>query len=271
MIEIIHGTGYENYLKIKNSGYLRISGTIDKPDQFPGVYTTLRTEINKNNERLYPASVRLYLNPILLKQKNWHFNLYDQNGVINENTYFPWNINDILPYLDKTIDFSKKEKGDYNGNELIFHDNIPFNYIIKIEIYENDINEQGIYQKNKIKETINLNNLNILPNLSLLPFYIYYLGDNRFGSNNIFFPFKNKKKSSFNFFKIVASITDEDVSQCKTVNEIENKMFSKFKIQYYYKNRDKQMLNKFINFTSIYSCNIICYLNEQNKQKCIIM
>jgi len=271
-MEIIHGTSYENYLKIKSSGYLKISGTIDKPDQFPGVYTTLRTNINKKLERLYPASVRMYLNPILLKQQNWHFNLYDQNGVINENTYFPWNINIILPYLKKTIDFSVKIKGDYTGNELIFHDNIPFNYVVKIEIYENFIDEPGVYKESKLKETIHLDeNLNRTPNMTLLPFYAYYLGDNRFGSNNIFFPYETRKVTSLNYFKIVASITSVDVSECKTVEEIEKKMFSVHPIQYYYNDRKKQNLTKFKKFTFMYSCEVVCYVNKKNKNKCIIV
>ena len=223
MIEIIHGTSYENYLKIKESGVLKISGTVDKPDQFPGLYTTLRTDTNRKLERLYPAEVRLYLNPILLKQQNWHFNLYDQNGVISENTYFPWNLDIILPYLKETIDFSVKNKGEYTGNELIFHDNIPFDYVIKIEIQQGYLDKDGLYQK-KEKQIINLNeNLNKLPDMTLLPFYAYYLGDNRFGTNNIYFPHETRKITSLNYFKIVASITSEDVSECKIVEEIEKK------------------------------------------------
>ena len=105
---------YENWDSLKPSEY--------DEHQFPGVYFSLITKYNLRKELLYSSKYILIFSRKLLEQQNYHINIYDYNGHINEkNTYYPWN-------LTKAI---KKIKSLKHGfmNEIIFHDSIPMKYL----------------------------------------------------------------------------------------------------------------------------------------------
>jgi hypothetical protein len=118
----------------------------------------------------------------LLKQQNYHINIQDYNGHINEeNTYYPWN-------LDKAIDAIKSDK--YKRiNEVVFHDSIPMKYLCAAIIsYKNS------YTILSNNETLTSNYL--LPNFPIfndedpdmtkMPFYCYPYEMNYSGTD----PFK---------------------------------------------------------------------------------
>jgi len=57
--------------------------------QFPGVYFSLITKDNINSEKLFENDTILIFSKKLLEQENYHINITDYNGFINEkNTYF---------------------------------------------------------------------------------------------------------------------------------------------------------------------------------------
>ena len=98
--------------------------------QFPGVYFSLITKQNRYREILYYSDNVLIFSKKLLEQKNWHININDYNGFINEeNTFFSWE-------LDKAVQKISENASDtehsYVGNEVVFHDPVPFKYFMFI-------------------------------------------------------------------------------------------------------------------------------------------
>jgi hypothetical protein len=103
--------------------YLRSAGcnAADNKDQYPGVYFTLVTKQNIDKEDFFPGKYIFIFSRRLLEQANYHINIKDANGMINEHyTYYPWNIRKAMTKLWK-----------YNMNEVVFHDNVSMDYCCK--------------------------------------------------------------------------------------------------------------------------------------------
>jgi len=87
----------------------------ENKDQFPGVYFSLVSKYNIDTESYFPAKYLYIFSKDLLKQKNYHMNIHDSNGSINESrTYFAWQLEQ---FVDKIIEDPYK----YNMNEVVFH------------------------------------------------------------------------------------------------------------------------------------------------------
>ena len=138
--------------------------------QYPGVYFSLITKFNLNKEELYPAKYTLIFSKKLLQQNNYHINIYDYNGHINEeNTYYPWN-------LDKVIEKINLNKKAFM-NEVVFHDPIPMKYLCASLITYN-ISSTAIPTINSfIKSTLLLPPYELFndeePDMTKIPFYCY--------------------------------------------------------------------------------------------------
>jgi hypothetical protein len=106
------------------------------PDhQFPGVYASIVTEntLQSAAETLYPGEWMLFLDARLLKdRKDYHFNVSDQNGYIGIDTLYPWDLYSFVEsgQLVKAID---KCGDDFFGNEVVFHNPIPWSSVCKIK------------------------------------------------------------------------------------------------------------------------------------------
>jgi len=98
--------------------------------EFPGVCTTLITKntLDCAYQQLYPGDVVLFLSRRLLEQRNYHLNIDDNWGCISEwNTVYPWQLTRFLKRngLAKAM----REFEDHMGNEVVFHDLIPWSMV----------------------------------------------------------------------------------------------------------------------------------------------
>ena len=126
ILYLVHNTyGYNNEWKELETAPFKAS-----EHHFPGVYFTLITKNNLKTEDLYGYQGDILIfSKKLLEQENYHINIRDYNGFINEeNTYFPWNLNKAVKKIRKIA----KHKEFYTGNEVIFHDNIPMKYLCMV-------------------------------------------------------------------------------------------------------------------------------------------
>ena len=97
-------------------------------DQFPGVFLSIITKDNINDEFIFPGKYIIILSKKLLLQKNYHMNLRDYNGIISENnTYFPWQLDDFISKSKNLLTGKRKPQ-----NEVVFHDNIDMKYCCAI-------------------------------------------------------------------------------------------------------------------------------------------
>ena len=72
---------------------LKPSSVDDINDQFPGVYFSIITKNNLEDQVLLSNKNLLIFSKRLLEQENYHINIRDYNGWINEkNTYFSWEL-----------------------------------------------------------------------------------------------------------------------------------------------------------------------------------
>lgn len=104
--------------------------------EFPGVCATLVTEqtVQSAKETLYTGSVLLFLDARLLKDRtDYHFNVSDQNGFIGIDTLYPWDLHTFIESgrLPKAIE---KCGDDFFGNEVVFHNPIPWSSVHHYEI-----------------------------------------------------------------------------------------------------------------------------------------
>jgi hypothetical protein len=185
--------------------------------QYPGVYFSLITKYNLLTEQLYYSKYMLIFSKKLLEQQNYHINLQDYNGHINEeNTYYPWN-------LDKLIEKIKNKKSNFM-NEVIFHDPIPMKYlcsvIITYDISSSVINNDS---SNKyFKENYLLPDFSIYtdesPDMTKIPFLCYpyemnYNGVNPLRLSSLEFYIKMGKMCGVNTnqskIKIIEDIRDK--------------------------------------------------------------
>lgn len=192
------------------------SKNLDSRDQFPGSYFSLVTTYNTNEEigGNYDPNYVLIFSGELLKQKNYHFNIRDYNGFITEKlTFFPWNIDEGKKLL---------KKKDYGlRNEIVFHDDVSFNYLL--EIVEFKLFSFKTYEKIVPRPVPQ-------PNLTLLPFYAfcferYYSGRDPIAESNYVFFVKMAK---------LCKLKTIPKTSAEIVDEIE-KVY-----KYYYINRSEQ-------------------------------
>ena len=214
---------------------LKTSSIDDANDQFPGVYFSLITKDNLQREQLYYNGTILIFSKKLLEQENYHINISDYNGFINEkNTYFPWELNKAVKKYKSIL-----KKNKYHvGNEVIFHDPIPMKYLCAVIMNKSISND--IKTKYDMRMTTNL----LLPkyeiyndeppDMSKLPFYCIPLEDNYTGADKY-------KLSSKKFYQKMAILCNVDKNKKREdiIEEI------KLKLKDLYYNRDKQNIKEF--------------------------
>lgn len=230
ILYLVHNThGYNNEWKELETANFKAS-----EHHFPGVYFTLITKDNLKTEDLYGYQGDILIfSKKLLQQENYHINIRDYNGFINEeNTYFPWNI-------DKAVKKIKQEsKKGYNiGNEVIFHDNISMKYLcLVISVKSLDLNIGDKYKcklSNIILPHYEIYN-NEEPDKTKIPFYCHAFENNYTGIGKY-------KMSSEKFYKKMAILcnVNQHQSREKIIEDIKDKMH-----ELYY-NREKQKLKEF--------------------------
>lgn len=236
ILYLVHAS--KNYDKSWNE--LKPSPIEQIKDQFPGVYFTLITKDNLQKENLFGYGTLLIFSKKLLEQENYHINLMDYNGFINEkNTYFPWNLEKAV----KKIKSNAKNEKKYNpGNEVIFHDAIPMKYLCLI-IETKTIDSMIYLNKNISMASIILPNYELYneepPDKTKLPFFCNPFEDNFTGYNKL-------KLSSSKFYKAMAILSNVNKNQSrkKIIEEI------KTKVHELYNNREKQNIEGFKLFYS---------------------
>ena len=182
--------------------------------QFPGVYFSLITTNNLHKEELYPSKYILIFSKKLLEQRNYHINIYDYNGHINEeNTFYPWN-------LDKAVEKIKLNQKSFM-NEVVFHDPIPMKYLCASLISY----KISSYPKNFKRLTFLLPPYEIFndekPDMSKISFYCYpyemnYNGIDPLKISSIDFYIKMAKMSNINI--------DNENDKMKIIEKIREKI-----------------------------------------------
>jgi hypothetical protein len=236
------------YLLHKTNDYnedwkeLKTSDIDNSDDQFPGVYLTLITKDNINNERLYPGKYGLIFSRKLLNQKNYHININDNNGIITEtDTYYPWNI-------DKALDKIKISTEKTTMNEVVFHDPISMEYLCEVikfptakELANLSDEDFDKYRPHSLlPEEIMENDFE--PDMTKEPFYCYPQ-DNYAGVDKT-------SSSSKEFLETMAKVCNIDANIYKTLNEKE--LFGKIKkkIPHLYSKRNEQNIQALKDFTN---------------------
>jgi len=208
---LLHATNeeYTNFDMLKPSG----KNDFNLRDQYPGVYFSLITSENFNTETLFTKKYYLLFSLELLKQKNFHINIRDMNGIISEyNTFFYWQLEEALNKL--SIDVKENK---ITMNEVVFHDSISMEHLCRV--IENKTNYN---LKNNLPKVEMRNNAIIDTNL--LPCYCYY--------NDSFYTGINPpKKSSLEWINKMNMIFQTDLTD-------DNKYYER--VKYLYENRREQ-------------------------------
>ncbi len=222
-------TLYERYVnKIEANGiyaYTDIDFTEDfklKPFEYPGLFLHL---IHKNIEDfIYPEehSASYVVFPLeLLLQQNWHFKLIDKNGLIEYDTYFPHNMDEI-PSYETVKEYYDKKMGYYIGNEVVFHDGIPLSNAICMINPPKEIEEE---LKEECKGSLEVD-------LTKKPNYIFY-SDRRYDGVEVpyYHPLYQDSFITSDFFYIQfiqQHLPEEYKSLCEgveTKKELEERMY----------------------------------------------
>jgi hypothetical protein len=211
---LLHATNeeYKNFDTLKPSG----TGDFDLRQQYPGVYFSLITKDNFDTETLFTKKYYLLFSLELLKQKNFHINIRDMNGIINEhNTFFNWQLNEALDKIKIDIKENKKTM-----NEVVFHDSISMEHLCAV------IENTFICNLKNNLPKVEMRN-NALIDTSLLPCYCYY--------NDSFYTGINPpKKSSLEWINKMNMIFQTDLTD-------DNKYYER--VKYLYENRIEQKLD----------------------------
>jgi len=211
---LLHATNedYTKFDKLKPSG----TNDIDIRHQYPGVYFTLITKVNFDTETLFTKKYYLLFSLELLKQKNFHINIRDMNGIINENnTFFYWQLNEALDKILLDVNENKKTM-----NEVVFHDSISMKHLCKV------IENTFICNlKNNLPKIEMRNDAKIDTNL--LPCYCYY-------NENFYTGINPPKKSSLEWINKMNSMCYTDLTD-------DNKYYER--VKYLYENRSEQKLD----------------------------
>ena len=180
--------------------------------QFPGVFFSLITKHNIQTEPLYSHENILIFSKKLLEQNNYHINIRDYNGWINEtNTYFSWE-------LDKAVNKINIIDNEI-GNEVVFHDPISMKYLCSY--IKSGSNKDLPYK---------IDSINIPePDMSKIPFYCIPFENNYNGIEKL-------KISSKEFYIKMANMCLIENIEDKTTEEIIELI--KVNINKFYKNRE---------------------------------
>lgn len=231
------------------------SAIFDTRDQFPGVFFSIVTKQNEANVNLYPGgNYKLYFSKNLLKQKNFHINMGDFQGYIGQNmTYYPWQLPTALESIKRIAEVKTekdkefKEKFTIFGNnavELVFHDDVLFDYLSKVEFI--DRFDENFDEKLVIRDpvTIYTNPLAIdfKPDLTKLPFFVYPFERN-YGSAA---QYEGKiPKSDLSFFRSMARLANLLIADTDTIDMIVDRLENKLS-ETIYRNRSLQNFDTFI-------------------------
>ncbi len=204
------------------SKYTELRTSTDIHNQFPGVYFTLITKHNRLTETLYSGKFIMIFSTELLKQRNYHINIQDHNGIISEkNTYFPWNLEKAVKKINK--------KSNKHQNEVIFHDNISMKYLCRIIKKPSPSNNINAFLSFKLPNEKCVSSEK--PDMSKIPFYAYSF-ENRYTGSDPPMP------SSLAFFKKMARLAKISPGTKEGIIEELNK-----KIPYLLRHRDEQDIN----------------------------
>jgi len=209
VLYLIHSTDKE--LNINEITELIPSKIEEAEQQFPAVYFSLITKNNIETEPLYSNENILIFSKKLLEQRNYHINIRDYNGWINEkNTYFSWE-------LEKAV---KKINSFQNwiGNEVVFHDAISIKHLLRYIRYGSN---------KELPKEIEENNQEV--DMSKIPFYCIPYENNYTGIEKI-------EISSKEFYKKMGRMCLIENIEDKTREEIIELI--KKNINKYYKNRE---------------------------------
>lgn len=202
---LVHTTDNPNYM---SWDYLKVS-KFNTDDQFPGVYFSIITKDNIDNEIIYPSKYVLLFSKKLLLQNNYHINYSDHNGIIDEkNTYYPWNLESFIKKIKEN-----KNNGKKTTNEVVFHDNVSMKYLC------GTIKRQPGVKINSLlpRETIENNEL---PDMSKKPFYCYPFES--IYTVEGYFPTSSEK-----WYKMMARVCNVDIDENDTNSTIEEKIKNK--------------------------------------------
>ena len=199
---LVHTTDNPNYM---SWDYLKVS-KFNTDDQFPGVYFSIITKDNIDNEIIYPSKYVLLFSKKLLLQNNYHINYSDHNGIIDEkNTYYPWNLESFIKKIKEN-----KNNGKKTTNEVVFHDNVSMKYLC------GTIQRQPGVKINTLLPSESLEN-NEPPDLSNKPFYCYPF-ESIYTIEGYFPP------SSEKWYKMMARVCDVDIDENDNNSTIEEKI-----------------------------------------------
>lgn len=216
VLYLIHST--DNSFDINDIIELIPSKLENAEEQFPGVFFSLITKNNIHNEPLYLNDNILIFSKKLLEQKNYHINIRDYNGWINEtNTFFSWQ-------LDKAVNIINNIDNDI-GNEVVFHDPISIKYLV------------SYIKSGSNKDLPNeINSINIPePDMTKIPFYCIPYENNYTGIEKL-------KISSKEFYIKMAKMCLIENTQEKTIEEIIELI--KININKFYNNRELLDINQ---------------------------
>ena len=216
ILYLIHST--DNPFDINDIIELIPSKLENAEEQFPGVFFSLITKNNIHNEPLYLNDNILIFSKKLLEQKNYHINIRDYNGWINEtNTFFSWQ-------LDKAVNIINNIDNDI-GNEVVFHDPISIKYLV------------SYIKSGSNKDLPNeINSINIPePDMTKIPFYCIPYENNYTGIEKL-------KISSKEFYIKMAKMCLIENTQEKTIEEIIELI--KININKFYNNRELLDINQ---------------------------
>jgi hypothetical protein len=122
---LYHVTQPAGLASVLRSGVLRAAGSdgsggSDVVDQFPGAYLNACLAHHVELDWTFGDVCLVFPLDLMTGQSNWHFNIIDQNGHINANTY-------ARPTLSQLPDMREVERfygTRYPGNELVMHDDV---------------------------------------------------------------------------------------------------------------------------------------------------
>jgi hypothetical protein len=209
VLYLIHSTDKE--INIKEIKELKPSKIEKAEEQYPAVYFSLITNKNIKTEPLYSYKNILIFSKKLLEQRNYHINIRDYNGWINENnTYFSWE-------LEKAV---KKINSFQNriGNEVVFHDGISIKFLIRYIKCGSNKELPNEIEENKMEA-----------DMSKIPFYCIPYENNYTGIEKI-------EISSKEFYKRMGRMCLIENIEDKTREEIIELI--KKNINKYYKKRE---------------------------------
>jgi hypothetical protein len=214
---LLHATNedYSKFDELKTAGISDYEIRV----QFPGVFFSLITKDNFESELLFDKKYYLLFSVELLKQKNYHINIRDMNGIISEhNTLFYWQLNEAVNRIKTDIKINKKTM-----NEVVFHDNISMKHLCCVIENKFDGNLKSLLPQ----EILTTNSDSVEINTDLLPCYCYY--------NDYFYTGINPPlKSSPEWINKMNLAFDIDLTNDKEYYD---------RVKYIYENRDKQRFN----------------------------